>query len=188
MFDNVRADSGRLTALNYRPAPWCVIESLLFANGFQAVVLYRLARWFKLRRVPVLPPFLHRLTIFLTGVDIAPGADIGPGLLVSHGVGLVVGGYARIGRDCLLMHQVTIGAPSGSRLQQMPTLGDHVAVAAGAKVIGPVTVGDHVFIGADALVTRDVPANSKVTAERSIQIATRTPAELPPAVVSADAS
>ena len=113
---------------------------------------------------------LHDL---LTGVDIAPAAEIGPGLLISHGVGIVIGGYARIGAGATILHAVTIGGPYPSRRREMPTLGDDVFLGAGATVIGDIHVGDRVFIGAGAMVTEDVPDDSVVVADAKVEIKPR---------------
>jgi serine O-acetyltransferase len=163
MWDIV-ADTRRLRSIKRKRFPWYVLESLLFENGYQAVVLHRVASFFKRYRVPVLGPLTARLSLFLTGVDIAPGASIGPGLMIGHGIGLVVGDAVRIGSGALLMHQVTLGASGLTRLAQMPTIGDNVLIGAGAKVIGGVTIGDNVRIGVNAVVTEDVPSDSRVMA------------------------
>ena len=170
---NLVADARRLRELKSKPFPWYVVESLLFENGYQAVVLHRMAHACKRRRIPVLGPFFARLSLFLTGVDIAPAAQIGPGLLISHGVGIVIGGYARIGAGATLLHAVTIGGPYPSRRREMPTLGDEVFVGAGAMVIGDITIGDRVFIGAGAMITEDVPDDSVVVSEATIEIKPR---------------
>ncbi|MFN7941455.1 MAG: serine O-acetyltransferase [Thermoanaerobaculia bacterium] len=175
MFDNLRADTRRLREIKSKPFPWYVLESLLFENGYQAVVLHRVAHWFKAHGVPFFGPLTARTSLFWTGVDIAPAAKIGPGLRIAHGNGLVVGWRAEIGGDALLMQQVTIGAPTTARLEEMPKIGDRVTIGAGAAVIGPVTVGDDVFIGAHALVTRDVPSGSKVLATCGVEIRPRRP-------------
>ncbi len=173
MFDNLRHDAARLRLIKSKPFPWYVLESLLFENGFQAVVLYRLAHWFKRRGIPFFGPFFARLSLWLTGVDIAPGATIGPGLFIGHGVGLVIGDRVRLGANAHLLHGVTLGAPSVSRLEQMPVVGDEVFIGAGAKIIGGVRVGHNVFIGANALVTEDVPDDCRVVAAAGIQILPR---------------
>lgn len=161
MFENLRRDTRWLRASKKKPFPLYVIESLCFENGYQAVVLHRVAHWFRSRGIPFLGPLFHRLSIFLTGVDIAPAAVIGPGLRISHGVGLVIGAYAQVGADCLLMHGVTLGAPTLERVDEMPILGDRVIVGAGAKVIGKIRVGDDALIGVNVVLTRDVPAGGK---------------------------
>ncbi|MEO7793198.1 MAG: serine O-acetyltransferase [Thermoanaerobaculia bacterium] len=173
MWDNLSADTRRLREIKSKAAPWYVLESLLFENGYQAVVLHRLAHWFKARRIPFFGPAIARWNHFLTGVDIAQAARIGPGLRIAHGTGIVIGNAVEIGSDCLLMHGVTLGAPTLSRIGDMPKLGDRVTVGAQASVIGPVVVGDDVFIGAHALITRDVPSGSRVTAKIESEIRTR---------------
>jgi serine O-acetyltransferase len=173
MWDNLRADTRRLREIKSKRAPWYVLESLLFENGYQAVVLHRLAHWFKAHGVPVLGPAIARYNHFLTGVDIAPAAKIGPGLRIAHGTGIVIGNAVEIGSSCLLMHGVTLGAPTLSRIGDMPKLGDRVTVGAQASLIGPVKVGDDVFVGAHALVTRDIPAGSRVTVKVELEIRSR---------------
>lgn len=174
MLDDIRRDAARLH-LSYpaRSTARAVLEALLFNNGFQAVLLYRMARWFKVRRVPILGPALARLNLFLTGVDLHPAAEIGPGLLIAHGHGLVVGGGARIGADALLLHGVTVGSPSPGRVAQMPVIGDRVFLGAGAKVVGAVTVGDDVAVGPNAVILEDVPAGSRVLSAAGIRVTPR---------------
>ena len=173
MFDDLRADTRRLRESKRKPFPWYVLESLLFDNGYQAVVLHRIAHWFKARGVPALGPAVARLNQFLTGVEIGPGAVIGPGLRISHGHGIVVGGYARVGAGAMLLHGVTIGSPDPSRVEAMPTIGDRVFLGAGAKVIGPITIGDDVFVGVNAVVAEDVPSGSRVLAGGGIVVTPR---------------
>lgn len=161
MFPNLSQDIERLKEIKTKPYPWFVIESLLFENGFQAVVLYRMAHWFKRQGIPMFGPLLSRLALWLTGVEIAAGARIGPGLMISHGQGIVVGQWARIGKGCLMHHQVTVGAKDRGRIEEMPRLGDDVMLGAGAKVIGGIDIGDRAIIGPNAVVVRDVPADGK---------------------------
>jgi serine O-acetyltransferase len=171
MFADLRRDLGRLRHKSTGRFPWHAVDAFLFDNGFQAVVFYRLARWFKRRRIPVFGPLFARLGLLLTGADLSPRAEIGPGLRVSHGVGLVVGGYARIGADALLLHGVTLGSLSEDRVEQMPVIGDRVFIGAGATLLGAITVGDDAFIGAGALVTRSIPAGSRVLSKAGIDVA-----------------
>lgn len=173
MLDNLRHDARRMREIKTKRAPWYVLESLVFDNGFQAVVLYRIAHWFKSRRIPFFGPLVHRWSIATTGVDVSPGAQIGPGLFIGHGVGLVVGENASIGRGATLLQQVTIGAPATGRRDEMPRIGDDVFVAAGARLIGRIDIGDRVFIGANALVTRDIPPDSRVVTTAGIEVKPR---------------
>lgn len=170
MFDNLKADTRRMKILKSKAFPWYVLESLLLDNGYQAVVLYRMSHWFKKHRIPFVGPFLQRLNIFLTGVDISPSAEIGPGLLISHGVGLVVGGHVKIGANALLLHGVTLGSPSRGKVEKMPRVGDNAFLGAGAKLIGDIEIGDDVMIGPNAVVMQDIPAGSKVLTTAGIEI------------------
>lgn len=170
MLGALRGDLARLAEIKGHPRWRALIEGLLFENGFQAVVLYRLAHGLRSRGIPVLGPFLARLSLFLTGVDISPAAMIGPGLYVAHGVGLVVGGGVRIGGRAFLLGGVNLGAPSQARLRDMPELGDDVFVGAGARVLGPIRVGSRVMIGANAVVTRDVPDDCKVVPAAGVEV------------------
>jgi serine O-acetyltransferase len=173
VFDNLRQDAARLAEVKGKPLARCVVEGLLFENGFQAVVLHRVAHWFRSRNIRVLGPFFARWNLFLTGVDIAPSAVIGPGLYISHGTGLVIGGGARLGARAFLLQGVTIGAPTPARVAQMPTLGDDVFVGAGACIIGDIRVGSRVFIGVNAVVARDVPDDCKVLAAGGVEVTPR---------------
>src|SRR4051812_20443651 len=179
VLDNLREDTRRLREIKTKPFPWYVIESLLFETGYQAVVLYRIAHWFKSRGIPVLGPLIARYNQFLTGVDIAPGAVIGPGLRISHGTGLVIGGCAPLGRGALLLHGVTIGSPHPGRVEKMPVIGDNIFLGAGAKVIGDITIGDDVFIGVNATVAQDVPSGSRVLCKTEIEVTPRRGLEAP---------
>ena len=178
MLGHLSEDLGRLAHLRGRRSLFFSLSTLLFDNGFQAVLLYRLSRALKRVGIPILPASIWRSAIFLTGADINPNADIGPGLVVSHGQALVIGGGIRIGRDCLLHHSVTLGAPTVERIAAVPTLGDRVVVGAGAQILGGVLVGDDAMIGAGSFVTFDVPAGGRVRAPRAeLQAAA---AETPP--------
>ncbi len=179
MFPNLNRDLDRLGRDGHPPSWQRLLEAACFDNGFQAVVIYRLARWLKVKRVPLLPPLTARWGTFVTGAEISPGAEIGPGLRISHGVGLVIGGYARVGADAVLLHGATIGSPSSSRVREMPVIGDRVFLGANAAVIGAITLGDDVKVGANAVVTRDLPAGTRVRAPESVVVEPGSPA--PPA-------
>lgn len=99
---------------------------------------------------------------WLTGIEIHPGAFIGQGLFIDHGMGVVIGETAEIGSDVTLYHGVTLGGTSLAKGKRHPTLGDRVVVGAGAKILGAITVGDDSRIGANAVVVKPVPPNSVV--------------------------
>ncbi|HSM52207.1 MAG TPA: DapH/DapD/GlmU-related protein [Thermoanaerobaculia bacterium] len=173
MSRNLREDTRRLRETHARGFPWYVLESLLFDNGYQAVLLHRLAHWFRRRRIPIAGPALARLNLFLTGVDIAPAAEFGPGLRISHGVGVVVGNAVRVGRRALIMQGVTLGAPTVARIGEMPRIGDDVVLGAYAAVIGGVTIGDRVLVAAHVLVTESVPDDTKVLPRAGVEMRPR---------------
>ena len=172
-FSNLRQDIARLREVKGKTGWFCVIEGLLFESGFQAVLLYRLAHWCRTHGIRFFGPLVARLSLFCTGVDIAPAAAIGPGLYISHGNGIVIGGSARLGARAFLLQQVTIGAPSPARVAQMPVIGDDVFIGAGARVIGNITVGDDVFIGVNAVVAEDIPSGSRVLSAAGVRIEQR---------------
>ena len=178
MFENFKADIARLAEVNGLSQPWSFLQEILFNNGFQAVAGYRLARWFKVQTIPILPMAIARSTLFITGVDISPNAKIGPGLLISHGTGIVVGGAAEIGAGALLLHGVTLGAASQAGVGDMPKVGDRAFLGAHAALIGGIEVGDDVVVGAGAVVTRDVPAGSRVLSSAKAVVDPRP--DLPP--------
>ncbi len=170
LFPNLRHDTELLRQRRGIGLFRAAVEGLLFDNGYQAVVLHRIAHWFKRRRWPFFGPLFGRLNLLLTGVEIAPGAHVGPGLTISHGTGLVIGQWARLGSEVTLLHQVTIGATGGHSIERMPTVGDRVFIGAGAKVIGDLTVGDDVLIGVNAVITRDIPPGCKVLAKGGVHV------------------
>jgi serine O-acetyltransferase len=98
----------------------------------------------------------------LTGIEIHPGAKIGPGFFIDHGMGVVIGETSEIGESVILFQGVTLGGTGKERGKRHPTLGSHVVVGAGAKILGAITIGDHVKIGANSVVLRSVPAHSTV--------------------------
>lgn len=109
-------------------------------------------------RVPA--RLLSQVVRAATGVEIHPGATIGRRFFIDHAHGVVIGETAEIGDDVMLYHQVTLGGRSLKQEKRHPTVGDHVTIGAGAKVIGPVTIGDGSSVGANAVVVKDVPAAS----------------------------
>ena len=168
---SVRQDYLRLASYRGRRSLLFLLELLLFDNGFQAVVLHRIAHWLKALGVPLLAPLVARANLFLTGVDINPRATFGPGLVISHGVGLVVGSKVVVGRNALLHHQVTLGAPTVGRIDLCPQIGDDVVLGAGAKLFGSIEIGSRSFIGAGVVLTESLPAGSKVTLGQPIVVA-----------------
>jgi serine O-acetyltransferase len=130
--------------------------------GFHALVYYRLAHWFYCRRLFFLARLISEAGRFWTGIEIHPGARIGKGLFIDHGMSVVIGETAEIGDYCTLYQAVTLGGTGKDKGKRHPTLGNHVLVGAGAKVLGPFHVGDHAMIGANAVVLHEVPEGATI--------------------------
>ena len=146
------------------PAARFWLEIVLCYPGFHAIILHRAAHWVWRRNLKLLGRTISQLGRFLTGIEIHPGAAIGSGFFIDHGMGVVIGETALIGERVTLYHNVTLGgvAPSidsdSQRNQKRhPTLEDDVIVGSGAQILGPVTVGRCARVGANAVVTKDVP-------------------------------
>jgi len=146
------------------PAARFWLEIVLCYPGFHAIILHRAAHWVWRRNLKLLGRTISQLGRFLTGIEIHPGAVIGSGFFIDHGMGVVIGETAIIGERVTLYHDVTLGgvAPSidsdSQRNQKRhPTLEDDVIVGSGAQILGPVTVGRCARVGANAVVTKDVP-------------------------------
>ena len=137
-------------------------EVFLTYSGFHALLAYRLAHKLWIRRIPFFPRCISQVARWLTGIEIHPGATIGKGFFIDHGMGVVVGETTEIGEYVTLFQGVTLGGTGKERGKRHPTLGNHVVVGAGAKVLGGMTIGDNVKIGANAVVLRSVPPNSTV--------------------------
>jgi serine O-acetyltransferase len=144
------------------PAAVGNLEVILAYPGFHARQLHRLAHTLYKVRVPVLPRLISHVSRFLTGIEIHPGAKIGEGLFIDHGMGIVIGETAEIGDNCHLYQGVTLGGTSTKREKRHPTLGNNTVVGAGAQVIGAIYVGENVRIGAGSVVVTNVPANATV--------------------------
>ncbi len=160
MFRTIRQD---LQAVFERdPAATSKLEVILTYSGFHALLAHRLARWLKHHGVPFIPRAISQLARLLTGIEIHPGATIGNGFFIDHGMGVVIGETAEIGDQVTLFQGVTLGGTGKERGKRHPTLGNHVVVGAGAKILGGIKIGNNVKIGANSVVLKSVPANSTV--------------------------
>jgi serine O-acetyltransferase len=122
-------------------------------------VSHRLHRW----GVPFLPRLISQIMRFLTGIEIHPGAKIGSGLFIDHGMGTVIGETAEIGKGCVMYHNVTLGGTGKHRGKRHPTIGDNVLIGTGTTILGPVTVGNGAKIGAGTFIINcDVPSRATV--------------------------
>ena len=144
------------------PAAKSVLEILLCYPGFHAILAHRLAHKLYKMRVPLMPRLISQFSRFLTGIEIHPGATIGKRFFIDHGMGVVIGETAEIGDDVLLYQGVTLGGTGNEKGKRHPTLGNHVVVGTGAKVLGSITVGNHAKIGAGSVVIHPVPDDCTV--------------------------
>jgi serine O-acetyltransferase len=144
------------------PAARSTLEVLICYPGFQAVWGHRLAHWYWIHNLKFLGRWMSQFFRWMTGIEIHPGASIGPRFFIDHGMGVVIGETAEIGADVTLYHGVTLGGVSLSKGKRHPTLEDGVVVGAGAKVLGAITIGKGSRIGANAVVVKSVPPDSVV--------------------------
>ena len=142
------------------------LKALCLSPGLSALLLFRVQDCF-FRLKLLLPAYLiHRLNINLHGIDILPGATIGGGLRIDHPVGIVIGAGARIGTDCIILQNVTVGTrfiDSKNYDNQFPKIGNRVIIGAGAVILGDVKLGDGCTIGANSVILADVPDGTTVS-------------------------
>ncbi len=162
MLDQIRADFAIIRERD--PAARGPLEILLCYPGFQAISLHRLSHRLWRSRLPLKLParLLSQLGRGLTGVEIHPGATIGRGVFIDHGMGVVIGETSEIGDRCLLYQGVTLGGTGKDHGKRHPTLANNVVVGAGAKVLGAIEVGANTRIGAGSVVVRNVEQNCTV--------------------------
>ena len=144
------------------PAAHGLLEITLLYPGFHAIVFHRIAHFLWNLKIPFLPRAISQFARFLTGIEIHPGAQIGDGLFIDHGMGVVIGETTIIGNDVTLFQGVTLGGTGKEAGKRHPTLGNNVVVGTGAKILGKIQIGDNSYIGADAVIIKDVPANATV--------------------------
>ncbi|QAT18035.1 serine O-acetyltransferase [Candidatus Velamenicoccus archaeovorus] len=144
------------------PAARSYLEVVLLYAGLQALVMHRIAHALYRMRVPFLPRLLSQVSRFFTGVEIHPAAQIGDGLFIDHGMGVVIGETSVVGKNVTLYQGVTLGGTGKEKGKRHPNIGDNVVIGTGAKVLGNITVGDNSYIGANAVVLKDVPPNATV--------------------------
>jgi serine O-acetyltransferase len=144
------------------PAAKTVLEVLLTYPGLHAVWMHRMAHWFYRRKFYFIARFISQLNRFLTGIEIHPGAVVGRGLFIDHGMGVVIGETTEIGDNVTLYQGVTLGGTGKEKGKRHPTIGNNVVVSTGAKILGNITIGNNVKVGAGSVVLRNVPDNCTV--------------------------
>lgn len=182
MFAQIKKD---IDAIMLRdPAAKTRLEAALCYPGLHAIWLHRIAHHFYLKGWVVIPRLLNTFSRFLTGIDIHPGAKLGPGLFIDHGMGLVIGETAELGSNVTLYQGVTLGGTGKEKGKRHPTIGNNVVVSSGAKVLGSFKVGDNSKIGSGSVVLKEVPPNSvvvgvpgRVVTRNGVRIASNNDAE-----------
>lgn len=144
------------------PAARNWLEVAFLYPGFQALVLHRIAHWLWNIGIPFVPRLISHIARGLTGIEIHPGATIGSGVFIDHGMGVVIGETAIVGDLSLIYQGVTLGGTGKESGKRHPTLGNGVIVGAGAKVLGNIQIGHNVRIGAGSVVLREVPSDCTV--------------------------
>ncbi|MEE1116540.1 MAG: serine O-acetyltransferase EpsC [Clostridia bacterium] len=156
--DEIRTD---IAAVKERdPAARNSFEILLLYSGVHALLAYRVSHKLYINRHFLSARAVSQLARHFTGIEIHPGAKIGKGLFIDHGMGVVIGETTEIGDNCTLYQGVTLGGTGKDVGKRHPTLGNNVMVGAGAKVLGPFNIGDNAKIAANAVVLKEIPTNS----------------------------
>lgn len=155
MFDNLKYDLNRI--MENDPAARSKIEVFLVYPSVHALIAYRIAHFLYNKKLFLLARIVSQLSRFFTGIEIHPGATIGKGLFIDHGMGVVIGETTEIGDDVTLYHGVTLGGTGKETGKRHPTIGDGVVIGAGAKLLGSIEIGNNVKIGANSVVLKSIP-------------------------------
>ncbi len=158
MFDRMKEDIAVIRERD--PAARSSLEVMLLYNGYKAVRSHRKANWCYRHHLKFLARWISQRCVRHTNIEIHPAAQIGRRLFIDHGTGVVIGETTVIGDDCTIYQGVTLGGTGKDKGKRHPTLGNHVMVGAGAKVLGPIRIGDNVRVAAGAVVLDNIPDNS----------------------------
>lgn len=148
------------SVLKNDPAARSSLEVILLYPGIHALSLYRPAHFLYKKKRFFFARLISQFARFLTGIEIHPGATIGKGLFIDHGMGVVIGETAEIGDNVVIYHQVTLGGTGKDKGKRHPTIGNNVIIGSGAKVLGPIKIGDNTKIGANSVVLKDMMPGS----------------------------
>ena len=168
MFKRLNYDLERI--LKEDPAAKSKLEVLLLYPCVHAIIAYRLTHFLYKHKLFFLARLISQLSRFFTGIEIHPGAKIGKGLFIDHGMGVVIGETAEVGDNVTIYHGVTLGGTGKHSGKRHPTIGDNVLIGTGAKVLGPITVGNNAKIGANSVVLHNVPEGATAVGIRAKNI------------------
>lgn len=165
MFKGLLSDARSIAKRD--PAAKNTLEVFLLYPGFHALFYHRMAHWLFGRKLFFLARLVSQFSRFMTGIEIHPGAVIGRGLFMDHGMGIVIGETAEVGDNCTIYHGVTLGGTGKDKGKRHPTIGGNVLIGAGAKLLGPITIGENAMIGAGSVVLDNVAADTTVTGPKA---------------------
>lgn len=155
MFKNLKYDIENV--MKNDPAARTKLEVLLLYQSIHVLIFYRIAHGLYKIKLFFLARLISQLGRFFTGIEIHPGAKIGKGLFIDHGMGVVIGETAEIGYNVTIYHGVTLGGTGKDKGKRHPTIGNNVIIGCGAKILGPISIGDGAKIGANSVVLKNVP-------------------------------
>ncbi|MDU7885735.1 MAG: serine O-acetyltransferase EpsC [Clostridium perfringens] len=155
MFKNLKYDIENV--MKNDPAARTKLEVLLLYQSIHVLIFYRIAHGLYKIKLFFLARLISQLGRFFTGIEIHPGAKIGKGLFIDHGMGVVIGETAEIGDNVTIYHGVTLGGTGKDKGKRHPTIGNNVIIGCGAKILGPLSIGDGAKIGANSVVLKNVP-------------------------------
>jgi serine O-acetyltransferase len=158
MFKNLKYDLNRI--LETDPAARTKLEVFLLYPCVHALIAYRIAHFLFIHKWFFLARLISQLARFFTGIEIHPGAKIGRGLFIDHGMGVVIGETSEIGNNVTIYHGVTLGGTGKEKGKRHPTVEDDVVIGAGAKILGPIILRKGSKIGANTVVLKEVPAGA----------------------------
>jgi serine O-acetyltransferase len=144
------------------PAATNAFEIIMTYSGVHAILNHRIANWMYRHRIPFFPRWISQCSRFFTGIEIHPGAKIGKGLFIDHGMGVVIGETSEIGDNVTVFQGATLGGTGKEKGKRHPTIGDNTIISAGAKILGSIEIGKNVIVGAGAVVIKSVPDNVTV--------------------------
>ncbi len=147
-------------AMKNDPAARNPLEVLILYPFIHALIQYRMAHFLYKKKFFFLARLISQVARFFTGIEIHPGAQIGKGLFIDHGMGVVIGETAELGDNVTLYHGVTLGGTGKDTGKRHPTVGNNVIIGSGAKILGPINIGNNVKVGANSVVLKDVPSNT----------------------------
>lgn len=160
MLKGIRKDINAIR--NRDPAVKSTIEIILCYPGLHAIMIHRVSHWIYTKKAFLIARIISGISRFLTGIEIHPGAKIGNGVFIDHGLGVVIGETTEIGDNVTIYQGATLGGTGKEKGKRHPTIEDNVVISAGAKVLGPFRVGKNSKIGAGAVVLKEVPENCTV--------------------------